>query len=298
MPPVAPDYGGGYMLPPGGMMGGGGMDPYMMTAGMGGMGYPMMPYGYPPNGAPGMMQPHNPYMMAGGGYPPHGAGPGPGPAQQPHRLSGPPRGYSPAGYASDPDDGYYQQQHRQPPQQQQQQQRVGAAGMDIGGDARGQGRAEKLSYAEELRRQMAEKDSKKKHDKRTREREEIEAEKQQAWDPFGKGGAGAPLKDASGNLVADYRALKHGDASPEPRGRPDHGQGNGPPLIQIQAEAHAPPQQWGPPNPAYASGGGHPSAVSPSGRTAATDEHGRPVNVYDLTTGTQVGGGGFLVWGV
>lgn len=67
----------------------------------------------------------------------------------------------------------------------------------------------KASYREELERQMAEAKHKKDLEKQKREAEDVKFMKEQEnYDPFGKGGAGAPLKTSSGGVVADLRQLR------------------------------------------------------------------------------------------
>uniref|UniRef100_A0A1I8FKY3 Clathrin light chain n=1 Tax=Macrostomum lignano TaxID=282301 RepID=A0A1I8FKY3_9PLAT len=67
---------------------------------------------------------------------------------------------------------------------------------------------QKAEYAKELERQMAEKRAT--EIKRKREREEFERKKEAeiaAYDPFGKGGGGAPIKDAQGNTRANLKQV-------------------------------------------------------------------------------------------
>ena len=60
------------------------------------------------------------------------------------------------------------------------------------------------AYGDELQRQVAEKKERTAAEKRKRDREDAKVED---YDPFGRGGAGAPLKTASGSVVADLRKL-------------------------------------------------------------------------------------------
>ncbi|KAG2458174.1 CSPP1 protein, partial [Polypterus senegalus] len=65
-----------------------------------------------------------------------------------------------------------------------------------------------LSYQEELRKQIQEREEKKRREKEENERYEakIEAE-MKTYDPWGRGGAGAPLKDDRGNLISDLKRM-------------------------------------------------------------------------------------------
>merc|ERR1712071_521407 len=60
------------------------------------------------------------------------------------------------------------------------------------------------AYGDELQRQVAEKKERQAAEKRKRDNEDAKVED---YDPFGRGGAGAPLKTASGSVVADLRKL-------------------------------------------------------------------------------------------
>ncbi|XP_014663684.1 PREDICTED: centrosome and spindle pole associated protein 1-like [Priapulus caudatus] len=59
-------------------------------------------------------------------------------------------------------------------------------------------------YQEELKQQIRQKDLQKRKAKEEEERQNLHAGNQ-VFDPFGKGGAGAPLRDAQGNVQADLR---------------------------------------------------------------------------------------------
>ncbi|XP_065061682.1 centrosome and spindle pole-associated protein 1-like isoform X2 [Rhopilema esculentum] len=73
---------------------------------------------------------------------------------------------------------------------------------------KGAERAAKIAYQEELRKQMQEKQAAKEKEKRERERYEAKMEAEMAkYDPWGRAGGGAPVKDQSGHLVADLRTL-------------------------------------------------------------------------------------------
>merc|ERR1712071_402148 len=81
----------------------------------------------------------------------------------------------------------------------------GASSFSHNSGQRGQDPA---SYREELQRQVAETKARKDAEKRKREADDERALKEaEIYDPFGKGGAGAPIKTASGNVVADLRKL-------------------------------------------------------------------------------------------
>lgn len=102
------------------------------------------------------------------------------------------------------------------------------------------------------------------------------------YDPFGRGGAGAPLKDGAGNVIADYRALARGDASPDATDRRARTT-----PTQLTGNAHTPgnPQTgvsggvWGAAEPApaqHAPGGATGSGASPQhyARTTGADGPG------------------------
>ncbi|KAK6179964.1 hypothetical protein SNE40_012204 [Patella caerulea] len=72
-------------------------------------------------------------------------------------------------------------------------------------------RAQAQIYQRELERQMEEKKYKKTLEKQEQERYERKLEEDiKNYNPYGRGGAGAPMKDAQGNTVADLRALQKG----------------------------------------------------------------------------------------
>jgi len=67
----------------------------------------------------------------------------------------------------------------------------------------------KSSYKEELERQIAEDKARKEQAKKAANDYDLKVEKQaEIYDPFGKGGAGAPIKTVSGNIVTDLRKLR------------------------------------------------------------------------------------------
>ena len=67
----------------------------------------------------------------------------------------------------------------------------------------------KSSYKEELERQIADDKARKEQAKKDADAYDLKVEKQaEIYDPFGKGGAGAPIKTVSGNIVTDLRKLR------------------------------------------------------------------------------------------
>ena len=66
---------------------------------------------------------------------------------------------------------------------------------------------DKASYRAELTRQMKEKKEKELKAKLKREMEDSKKETE-VYDPFGKGGCGAPVRDQHGNLVADLKQMR------------------------------------------------------------------------------------------
>lgn len=70
-------------------------------------------------------------------------------------------------------------------------------------------KAAKQAYQEELKRQMQEREVKKRKEKEEKERYDRKIEQEAAnYNPWGKGGAGAPIRDSGGQLVANLRTLK------------------------------------------------------------------------------------------
>lgn len=68
-------------------------------------------------------------------------------------------------------------------------------------------KSDKMAYRRDLERQMNEKKSREVKDKLTRE--SFEKQKNtEIYDPFGKGGCGAPVRDQFGNLVADLKQMR------------------------------------------------------------------------------------------
>ncbi|KAG9478882.1 hypothetical protein GDO78_012511 [Eleutherodactylus coqui] len=71
-----------------------------------------------------------------------------------------------------------------------------------------QNRETVLSYQEELERQIREKNEKRRKEKEERERYEAKLEADmKSYNPWGKGGGGAPLKDQKGNLITDLKQM-------------------------------------------------------------------------------------------
>ncbi|CAB4021390.1 centrosome and spindle pole associated 1-like [Paramuricea clavata] len=86
-------------------------------------------------------------------------------------------------------------------------------------------RSRQQSYREELTRQMLEKEARKKKDKEDVERYNLKLEREvEEYNPWGKGGGGAPIRDQTGKLVSDLRQMhlynKEGTIiSPRDRGK-------------------------------------------------------------------------------
>lgn len=114
----------------------------------------------------------------------------------------------------------------------QQQQRMSQPGMQQQGHVRGRAPGEpptvqgKMSYAEELKLQMRLKKEKEEKDKQERENWEMKKQREiEEYNPWGKGGAGAPLKAPNANpgvrpptVVGGPRGNPQA-ASPSPRGQ-------------------------------------------------------------------------------
>ncbi len=77
----------------------------------------------------------------------------------------------------------------------------------VPGDSRGGKRLDKASYRAELEKQMREK---KQRDVMTKvEKERYDVKKSaEIYDPFGKGGCGAPMRDRHGHVVADLKQMR------------------------------------------------------------------------------------------
>lgn len=72
--------------------------------------------------------------------------------------------------------------------------------------------AKKKSYGDELRAMMKQKDRDKRDDKVNRFYDDLDAlEDQFSYNPFGKGGGGAPLRDQFGNMITTRKPNMRGD---------------------------------------------------------------------------------------
>ena len=77
----------------------------------------------------------------------------------------------------------------------------------IHGSSTKSSKIDKKSYRKELEKQMKEKKERELKTKIEKEKYELRREVE-IYDPFGKGGCGAPVRDQSGNIVADLKKLK------------------------------------------------------------------------------------------
>ncbi|XP_073704413.1 centrosome and spindle pole-associated protein 1 isoform X3 [Garra rufa] len=69
-------------------------------------------------------------------------------------------------------------------------------------------KTDRLSYKEELRKQIEERAAQKRVDREEKRRLEAELEaSMRAYEPWGRGGAGAPLRDSTGNLITDLKQM-------------------------------------------------------------------------------------------
>ncbi|KAK3281798.1 hypothetical protein CYMTET_10427 [Cymbomonas tetramitiformis] len=213
--------------------------------------------GYPPQG--------DPYGGGHGGY-----GPLPGGLQSP-----PPQGLQGGGYGQQyggnpisphGQDHYYPQQ----PQVHQQQQppyvaepggnhnRGQLQGMYGGGISPGQmqhNHHQKQNYAHALEQQIREKQERKERELQQRKKQDmLDDEAMAAYNPWGKGGAGAPLRDQKGAVVTDLSAMHHHNAAMQD-GLQQGGQ------MQLQGNVHhgmpAPNQQAPQMPPQDPAGGGN-----------------------------------------
>ncbi|XP_051552780.1 centrosome and spindle pole-associated protein 1 isoform X2 [Myxocyprinus asiaticus] len=67
---------------------------------------------------------------------------------------------------------------------------------------------DRLSYKEELRSQIEERAARRRAEREERQRLEAELEaNMRAYEPWGRGGAGAPLRDSTGNLITDLKQM-------------------------------------------------------------------------------------------
>ncbi|CAJ0966084.1 unnamed protein product, partial [Ranitomeya imitator] len=65
-----------------------------------------------------------------------------------------------------------------------------------------------ISYQEELERQIRERNDRRRKEKEEREHYEAKLEADmKSYNPWGKGGGGAPLKDQKGNLITDLKQM-------------------------------------------------------------------------------------------
>lgn len=66
----------------------------------------------------------------------------------------------------------------------------------------------RLGYKEELRKQIEERAAQRRADREEKRRLEVELEADmRAYEPWGRGGAGAPIRDSTGNLIADLKQM-------------------------------------------------------------------------------------------
>ncbi|KAL4236535.1 positive regulation of cytokinesis [Mactra antiquata] len=78
-------------------------------------------------------------------------------------------------------------------------------------DLRSRSRNDTQSYGAELERQIQEKRMQKMREKEEQDRYERKLEEDiKNYNPFGRGGGGAPIKDEGGNAIADLRSLQRG----------------------------------------------------------------------------------------
>ncbi|XP_053571073.1 centrosome and spindle pole-associated protein 1 [Bombina bombina] len=86
-----------------------------------------------------------------------------------------------------------------------------------------QSKAAAISYQEELEKQILERNEKRRKEKQEQERYDAKLDEEiRNYNPWGKGGGGAPLKDAKGNLISDLKMMhKHNeDAYQNPDAKP------------------------------------------------------------------------------
>ncbi|KAM6900545.1 uncharacterized protein cspp1a [Xenentodon cancila] len=76
-------------------------------------------------------------------------------------------------------------------------------------DTSNQRRESVISYQEALRQQMKEREERKRREKEERKLSDAKLEAEMmAYNPWGRGGAGAPIKDQNGNLVSDLNQMR------------------------------------------------------------------------------------------
>ncbi|XP_016303835.1 centrosome and spindle pole-associated protein 1 isoform X2 [Sinocyclocheilus anshuiensis] len=69
-------------------------------------------------------------------------------------------------------------------------------------------KTDRLSYKEELRKQIEDRAAQRRVDREEKHRLEAELEADmRAYEPWGRGGAGAPLRDSTGNLITDLKQM-------------------------------------------------------------------------------------------
>lgn len=69
-------------------------------------------------------------------------------------------------------------------------------------------KTDRLGYKEELRKQIEERAAQRRADREEKRRLEAELEADmRAYEPWGRGGAGAPLRDSTGNLITDLKQM-------------------------------------------------------------------------------------------
>ncbi|XP_043076914.1 centrosome and spindle pole-associated protein 1 isoform X2 [Puntigrus tetrazona] len=69
-------------------------------------------------------------------------------------------------------------------------------------------KTDRLSYKEELRKQIEERAAQRRVEREEKRRLEAELEADmRAYEPWGRGGAGAPLRDSTGNLITDLKQM-------------------------------------------------------------------------------------------
>uniref|UniRef100_A0A9J7YBC2 Centrosome and spindle pole associated protein 1b n=1 Tax=Cyprinus carpio carpio TaxID=630221 RepID=A0A9J7YBC2_CYPCA len=69
-------------------------------------------------------------------------------------------------------------------------------------------KTDRLSYKEELRKQIEERDAQRRVDREEKQRLEANlVADMRAYEPWGRGGAGAPLRDSTGNLITDLKKM-------------------------------------------------------------------------------------------
>ncbi|XP_072007878.1 centrosome and spindle pole-associated protein 1 isoform X3 [Engystomops pustulosus] len=79
-----------------------------------------------------------------------------------------------------------------------------------------------LSYQEELERQIREKNDRRRKEKEEKERYDAKLEAEMKnYNPWGKGGGGAPLKDQKGNLITDLKQMHKYNEDPDARAHED-----------------------------------------------------------------------------